>query len=291
MLTNRGTDIIDLSKNVIRVTPDSEQKTALFNEFIEREFPSIHPAERYQNGEIDIFGDMFRVPTKNVHLYAGVEDGKFKVDSLFNFDKNSIIYPARNIKGGTPQIYGIRINDDASSNFVTDVRHKLDQLNALVPGTPIESASFTFNNRELNPEYYDILYQRIRNDEYKYDENDPLGKAIKTFLSGTEVTPYYKMLLFKNYVYPDDNLRSLTYADDYEIRKLLRNTRAANNDLKYRYIDEHGTEHPISRYNASVLDSKMVFGNPSGGVFVGRIQDISNSQLDSLNNYLSKNPS
>jgi hypothetical protein len=35
----------------------------------------------------------------------------------------------------------------------------------------------------------------------------------------------------------------------------------------------------------------MVFGNPNGGKFIGRIQDISQSQLDSLNNWLFMNPS
>lgn len=51
----------------------------------------------------------------------------------------------------------------------------------------------------------------------------------------------------------------------------------------YFYVDTTGQEHPISDYNASILDSKMVFGNPTGGKFIGRIQDISLPQLDSLN--------
>ena len=160
-MTNRGTDIIDLSKNVIRVTPDSEQKTALFNEFIENKFPSLHPAEKYQNGEIDVFGDKFRVPTKNIQLYAGIEDGKFKVDSLFNFDKNSIIYPARNIRKDTPQIYGIKINEGEAEGLSRDARQKLFLLDELVPGNSVESARLTIGNRQLNPEYHNILFQRI----------------------------------------------------------------------------------------------------------------------------------
>lgn len=289
-LTNRGTDIIDLSKNVIRVTPDSEQKTALFNEFIEKKFPSIHPAEKYQNGEIDIFGDRFRVPTKNVQLYAGIEDGKFKVDSLFNFDKNSIIYPARNIRKDTPQIYGIKINEGEEGELPIDVRRKLFILNELVPGNSMESAKLTIGNRQLNPEYHNILFQRIQNDKHKYDnEKTPQGDAIKAFISGNRISPYFRGLLFNDYVYPSDDLQSLKVADDSKIKKLLQNN--SKNDLKYRYVDKHGKEHPISKYNASILDNKTIFSNPSGGVFVGRIQDISDSQLDSLNNYLSKNPS
>jgi hypothetical protein len=82
----------------------------------------------------------------------------------------------------------------------------------------------------------------------------------------------------------------LTVADDSKIKELLYSNKSKN-DFKYRYVDKYGNEHPISKYNASILDNKTIFSNPSGGVFVGRMQDISDSQLDSLNNYLSKNPS
>lgn len=60
---------------------------------------------------------------------------------------------------------------------------------------------------------------------------------------------------------------------------------------KYNYIDSEGNRHPIQDYNAAILDTKMVLGNPNGGVFIGKFQDISPEQLDSLNTYLSKNPS
>jgi hypothetical protein len=69
------------------------------------------------------------------------------------------------------------------------------------------------------------------------------------------------------------------------LSRILRSIpRESDETRRYFYIDTNGNEHPISDYNASILDSKMVFGNPNGGKFIGRIQDISQSQLDSLNN-------
>jgi hypothetical protein len=44
-----------------------------------------------------------------------------------------------------------------------------------------------------------------------------------------------------------------------------------NKPLSYYFIDENGEKHPISDYHADILDSKMVFGNPNGGRFIGRI--------------------
>lgn len=48
---------------------------------------------------------------KNISLYAGVEDGKFKVDSLKHFNPQTVIYPARNVKKNTSKIHGIQIED------------------------------------------------------------------------------------------------------------------------------------------------------------------------------------
>lgn len=62
-------------------------------------------------------------------------------------------------------------------------------------------------------------------------------------------------------------------------------------ESEYTYTDINGQEYPMSKYNASILADKTILGNPTGGVFIGRIQDISKKQLDSLNSYLKKNPS
>jgi hypothetical protein len=47
---------------------------------------------------------------ENINLFAGVENGHYKTDSLFNFDPNTIIYPVRNVLSNTPMIHGFEIN-------------------------------------------------------------------------------------------------------------------------------------------------------------------------------------
>ena len=290
-LSKKGTDIIDLGKNVIRLTPNSTQKTALFNEFVESQLPSIHRAEKYQNGEVQFFGDKYKIPTDNISLYAGVEDGKFKIDSLFNFNKNTNIYPARNVKANIPKIHGLKIEEGAADNENVNRanRNLMFYLDEIVPGSGVESAYLTFANRKLNPEYYTILRQRVRDDMHNHDfEKTPIGDAINAFMRYQRITPFFRHLLGNKYVYPSDDLQSLATADESKIKQHM-GYRIGN--TKYRFIDGDGNEHNVSDYDAGILDNKTVLGNPNGGVFIGRIQDISNSQLDSLNNYLSKNPS
>jgi hypothetical protein len=60
---------------------------------------------------------------------------------------------------------------------------------------------------------------------------------------------------------------------------------------KYFFVDQNGTLHHIGKYDAQVLDNKLILGNPNGGMFVGRIQDVTPTQLDIINNYLKNNPS
>jgi hypothetical protein len=78
------------------MTPDSQQSNGLFNEFMENN-PSIYPARKYQNKEVESYGDNKLDPNK-VNLYAGVEDGRFRADSLQNFKPDTEIFPVRNVK-------------------------------------------------------------------------------------------------------------------------------------------------------------------------------------------------
>lgn len=66
--------------------------------------------------------------------------------------------------------------------------------------------------------------------------------------------------------------------------------RGGSSEKQYTFTDQNGNEHPISSYNASVLDGKTLLGNENGSYFIGRLQDISKPQLDSLNERLAKDP-
>ena len=57
-------------------------------------------------------------------------------------------------------------------------------------------------------------------------------------------------------------------------------------------VTTSGDTIPISNYNASILDKKMVFGNPNGGMFIADFNNMSPEQLVKVvNPYLKNNPS
>ena len=310
--SNKGTDIIDLDRNVIRLSPSSTQSTALFNEFVESKRPSVHPASEYQQGHIKRFGDIYNVPVENVSLFAGIEDGHYKVDSLQNFNPKTIIYPARNIKRGVLPITSIKIkdieesptNDDGKHRYWQELSRNLDPWwyskyskdeNGFYNVSPKEWNSELESKRQayreaaadkidslLNVGQRAKAYELMSGNTYNY--NDPIPTSwIRTW------NGYYRNSFSPNDYYELPEVISM--------RDSLLSTRRKipsfkiKNERKYFYIDTKGEEHPISDYNASILDSKMVLGNPNGGKFIGRIQDISTQQLNALNNWLQKNPS
>lgn len=289
-LTQSGTDIVDLSNNVIRLTPESEQSTALFNEFVERRRPSVHQASEYQSGNIESFGDQYNIPTKNISLYAGVEDGKFKVDSLQNFNPQTIIYPARNIKKNTPKIHGIDIGITHENNFDYNTSNYVRLLGMVPYNNPWITTKLTLSHPDSNP----YLYQQFKkHGEYLLNNvpeslNRQETRAIKRLISGKTLKSSQPFAL-------THLMRGVTSTErgnfnEVNVSKIM-NYLGAPKGKKYTYIDSEGNKHPIQDYNAAILDTKMVLGNPNGGVFIGKFQDISPEQLDSLNLYLSKNPS
>ena len=107
VLKGTGTDVVSLDENVIRVTPDTEQRGTLFNEFVENgRNRTIRTAEEYKKLSEDqnaTIGDK-KIPLKNINLFLGIEDGHIKADSLKNFNDTTTIIPFRNIKKDTPLI-------------------------------------------------------------------------------------------------------------------------------------------------------------------------------------------
>ena len=299
ILSGRGADIIDLSKNVIRLTPDSKQSTALFNEFVEQNNPSIMTAGDYQSGKITHFGD-HNIPVENISLYAGIENGRFKLDSLKNFDPNTVVFPARNIKRSIFPITKFNIegleNTLNNSNWqnvsnitnYTSPRHYKD---AYKYNTELDTSAIK--------QYADSVANVVDNllDKNKLKEayaiitrNDPNNvtdwTGAKTILRAMNEQGKKNWYLANYYAHPK-------FKEKKDSLSLLRQKYIfkTKEDKTYSYIDTKGEEYPVSTYNASILDNKTIFANPNGGIFIGRIQDISPMQRDSLNSYLSKNPS
>ena len=106
-----GTDVVSLDKDVIVVTPETEQRGTLFNEFVERWNPTIHPAQWYRQHQDGRVSDR-RIPVSNFSYYAGVEDGAFKVMPLERFQDNTVIVPARNLTKGAQPIQEIISQQD-----------------------------------------------------------------------------------------------------------------------------------------------------------------------------------
>lgn len=305
-----GADIIDLGQNVQRLTPTSTQSTALFNEFVESKYPSVLTAETYKNSPNRIIGDMAKFPAKNVSVFGGIEDGKFRLDSLRNFNDATTVIPARNIKAGTPMISSIQIGREGSPERSQVYRDwdKIDELrnlreNSLVnegnllreywsdpgvqEGIVQEIHELNEGNKYLRgllesgnnsgPQHRHYIRQRIRSNK----------RDIRRLMSVAEgKMPNYflfdllaqKPNLAKRYPRPMSEIQTSQYFQDAE-------------PVAYTFTDTEGNKHFVSEYNASVLDGKTVIGNPNGSVFIGKLQDISRPQLDSLNAYLKDNPS
>lgn len=290
-ISGNGTDVIDLGRNVIRLTPDSKQKTALFNEFVESSRPSVHPAKKYQSGEIKFFGDAHNIPTDNISLYAGVEDGKFKTDSLYNFNPNTTIYPVRNVKRDLSKVHGIKVGHKERLQDWKHIRPFYQELNARTPGNIVEAQNLSILHKSYNPEAHKQYLDLAKNLEL--DPNYPLlnkknrrryKNISKRFLKNKPLNRIQANII-GNLGWVDSNYKLV---DEFKLQNIFFNN---NNEKEYGYVDENGKVHPISDYNAAILDNKLVFGNPQGGLFIGDFKNISKKQLDSLNSWLRRNPS
>lgn len=297
--TAKSTDVIDLNKNVIRATPSSNQSTLLFNEFIETKNPSVYPASEYQNGNVTTFGDK-NIPVENVSIYAGVEDGKFKADSLHNFKPNTVIYPARNIKKNTPLISKIVLSTDtpsliSKSDYYNIIRFArlLDKKTTGRPDEMIRRSFKTNEFKDANSVFKNTIDEVIRNNT---DLDKSQIKTLKRAKRGNPVDINF-MWLMRGGTGTYDPIwqqiqpftKNLTIDDSWKQNKIypLR----PNSDIKVEFVDTDGNHHSISEYNSAVLDNKSVFANPNGGTFVGKLQNISQEQLNLLNDRLKENPS
>ena len=113
VINGPGTDIVKLDKDAIRVTPETEQRGTLFNEFVEsEENPTVRTAEWYKLNQDQSVGDR-NIPVANFTYYGGLENGAFKVQSLDQFNDTTTVIPARNLKRDVVPIKEI-LNKDSN---------------------------------------------------------------------------------------------------------------------------------------------------------------------------------
>lgn len=310
-LFGTGADIIDLHNNAIRLTPDSKQSNALFNEFVESKYPSVLTAEEYKSNPNRLVGDMNKFPARNINVFAGIEDGKFKLDSLKNFNNSTTVIPARNIKKGLQKIAKINItnhNDESLNQYNQSMFGLMDKLGIHTDEQTLkEGFADGVYNRDDVFKWLDDKVSKLYPDNLSYDElrKQPLLLAMDKFKR--EHTDEYAWDLISNLAW---------YGGDKDARKIFEDVRdkhfdnvvkaqpyynamdaaraeamrGGKSETRYTFIGEDGIEYPISDYKASVLDGKTLLGNENGSYFIGRLQDISQPQLDSLNSHLAKEP-
>lgn len=109
-MTGNGTELVDLSKNVLRANSNTAQENLLFNEYYELKTPSIYPAQQYRDGTVKYVGDQ-RMGRNRFTIFSGVEDGAFKTGPIEIFNPNTKVYPARNVKARLKPVKSLLFED------------------------------------------------------------------------------------------------------------------------------------------------------------------------------------
>ena len=141
-LEGEGTDVVSLDQGVLRVTPDTEQRGTLFNEFVENpKNKTIRTASEYKQLQKDKNATVSdrQIPVSNINLFAGIQDGHFVIDSLPNFNDTTTVVPVRNIKKNTPLISSLYLPKQKQQTYsISDEDFKeaqktIDYYNAFYP--------------------------------------------------------------------------------------------------------------------------------------------------------------
>lgn len=173
-LTNKiggkGTDIIDLSKNVVRVEPGTKQKTALFNEFVETKNRSLYKAKDIKQNKVKTLGDS-NIPTSNFTLFGGIENEKLRIDKPQNFNDTTTIFPVRNIKKNTKpikqiyiqppkSIYGITVDQDTVP--ISEYNTSIFDTKKFVLGNSLGNSLFIGDFVKMSPQQFDYVNSHLQ---------------------------------------------------------------------------------------------------------------------------------
>lgn len=298
--------IIDLSNNALRVTPNTNQENILFNEFYETKNPSVYRAKDIKNGVPSTLSDNY-IPLENLSIYAGVEGDKFKAGPIDIFNDSTYVYPARNVKhdmlpaaafniGFGEQLPDKRVNQffrgkgkELQDQLLYDIMNKegWDRI----PDTP----SFDFMlpllmntaNGHVDKEAVKAqMLREIEEGEYYAKQNpDTYAPRIAQFKN------YYNIVSNMEQKEMDDLVKKQNIQSAGLTIPMALNYSQREQPSAYSYTDIKGKTKPVKDWNASILDGKFILANPEGGLFINRPQDLSQEQLDTINEYLREHPS
>lgn len=92
--------IIPLGSNVSQLKPGDEADYILYNDFVEsKNNNNVRRARDFKNTTDTLIGDK-NIPLSRLPLAQGVVNGKLVVDSIKNFDDNTVITPVRSSNKG-----------------------------------------------------------------------------------------------------------------------------------------------------------------------------------------------
>ena len=247
--------VINLTdKNVSKIDSNTENASSiLFNEFVEDNANNIRPKKDFINTK-DIFIGDHKIPLNKISLYYGVEDGKFKVGNINNFDNNTIIVPIRNHNVG--RITKI-INNTIPKDSMDIMEDEYDRL-------------LNLSKKERNRRVIETTQNKVKPTFSDYFNGFIFGQSPQV-LAGNR---YYR----KNHLY----YPSTQYDDRMTYIR---------NRIKYpiKFITENNDT--LTSEQIGINNNKSVFGDENGNsVFINGINRLNNKQINELNGILNKNP-
>jgi len=252
--------------------PDNA-KSVLFNEFVENNPNTVRLKKDFINTKDTLLGDK-KIPISNIHNFYGIEDGKFKVGNIGEFDDNTTIVPIRSKDILIDSLsYNPKTKSEAvsiSRDEISKFRKDREKLNDLFLKEHKESAT-----KKPNP----ILWDKTFGTDM-YASKDSLEKYYPKEYSMIDATNK-KIMASRNqsntnafeYFYKGVKLNQKPINDVIRSGKFLLNSPETDNSTFYSlnndyvrakelqdYIKKNKVARPImvdnGRYRNYILDNK-----------------------------------
>lgn len=189
---DRTPRVIPLNNNVQQLSPSDETEYILYNDFSENNSNNVRKARDFKHTTDTLIGDR-KVPLSNLPLFQGVVNNKLVIDSLKNFNDNTIVVPVRSQnKGKIKKLLPKRHNWVPAVTTTNDTIYikDTDMMNKVVLGDEngdsyfIEHISAMGNDQierlnqilSKNPKYY-VLPD---NGRYKHTSEDA---SVRSYLN------------------------------------------------------------------------------------------------------------
>lgn len=152
--------------------PNKYYQHILVNDFVESNLNNIRLAKDFYNTADTLIGDNL-IPLSNMPLFAGVENEKFKIDSLHNFNQYTTVVPvrSRNRPGGYVEIIP-GSPDSIPEQMYIDHREAIRQARQKYPEIPW----YKFPSMKEQDQRYmqysqarDSIFQQLRENHGNYE--------------------------------------------------------------------------------------------------------------------------